>query len=146
MIFFVGLAWRTAHIFTRKDFNAIFSNPPCRSASPLKISPGGIFWVANNERHSSVLSRSFKSFLDFLFMFTGVCEDPMHSSSRYYAAQRGITSVHTMCICIHVSAFVFLYLCICICICSCVCTSLHVYRQCIIALHKTPTYVHTSGR
>ena len=108
MIFFVGLAWRAAHIFTRKDFNAIFSNPPCRSASPLKISPGGIFWVANNERHSSVLSLSFKSFLDFLFMFTGVCEDPMHSSSRYYAAQRGITSVHTMCICIHVSAFVFL--------------------------------------
>ena len=106
--FFVGLAWHAAHIFTRKGFNAIFSNPPCRSASPLKISPGGIFWVPNNERHSSVLSRSFKSFLDFLFMFTGVCEDPMHSSSRYYAAQRGITSVHTTCICIHVSAFVFL--------------------------------------
>ena len=106
--FFVGLAWWAGHIFTRKDFNAIFSNPPCRSASPLKFSPGGIFWVANNERHSSVLSLSFKSFLDFLFMFTGVCEDPMHSSSRYYAAQRGITSVHTMCICIHVSAFVFL--------------------------------------
>ena len=36
---------------------------------------------------------------DFLFMFTGVCEEPMHSLSRHYAAQRGITSVSTMCIC-----------------------------------------------
>ena len=59
---------------------------------------------------------------DFLFMFTqGLCDEPMHSSSGHYAAQRDITSVRTTficeCICI----------CICIGICMCICTYICVF-------------------